>query len=228
MNILFENTTIANPYNVAENLAAVSGSMVSMNHVRQMDDGKTSFKSLYDRYEAYDKSLIKFNNLRRNAMMTADYKKIDKIQEYKNYRSIVFGITFVISLILVILIFFSIDFAYTYPAVIAAAAICTGITSLITGIAVRAKYGVNVPDSNAPIKIKYRFTPEYILMSSDTDNKMMRYERIRIAENNEIYFINFEGEKYEMSKQGFNCPLQIFQKLMEEKGVRIETYIGQF
>jgi len=228
MNILFENTTIANPYNVAENLAAVSGSMVSMNHVRQMDDGKTSFKSRYDRYEAYDKSLIEFNNLRRNAMMTADYRKIDKIQEYKNYRSAVFGITFVISLILVILIFFSIDFAYTYPAVIAAAAICTGITSLITGIAVRAKYGVNVPDSNAPIKIKYRFTPEYILMSSDTDNKMMRYERIRIAENNEIYFINFEGEKYEMSKQGFNCPLQIFQKLMEEKGVRIETYIGQF
>lgn len=228
MNILFENTTIANPYNVAENLAAVSGSMVSINHVRQMDDGKTSFKSLYDRYEAYDKSLIEFNNLRRNAMMTADYKKIDKIQEYKNYRSIVFGITFVISLILVILIFFSIDFAYTYPAVIAAAAICTGITSLITGIAVRAKYGVNVPDSNAPIKIKYRFTSEYILMSSDTDNKMMRYERIRIAENNEIYFINFEGEKYEMSKQGFNCPIQTFQKLMEEKGVRIETYIGQF
>jgi len=228
MNILFENTTIANPYNVAENLAAVSGSMVSMNHVRQMDDGKTSFKSRFDRYEAYDKSLIEFNNLRRNAMMTADYRKIDKIQEYKNYRSTVFGITFVISLILVILIFFSIDFAYTYPAVIAAAAICTGITSLITGIAVRAKYGVNVPDSNAPIKIKYRFTPEYILMSSDTDNKMMRYERIRIAENNEIYFINFEGEKYEMSKQGFNCPLQIFQKLMEEKGVRIETYIGQF
>lgn len=228
MNILFENTTIANPYNVAENLAAVSGSMVSMNHVRQMDDGKTSFKSRFDRYEAYDKSLIEFNNLRRNAMMTADYRKIDKIQEYKNYRSTVFGITFVISLILIILIFFSIDFAYTYPAVIAAAAICTGITSLITGIAVRAKYGVNVPDSNAPIKIKYRFTPEYILMSSDTDNKMMRYERIRIAENNEIYFINFEGEKYEMSKQGFNCPLQIFQKLMEEKGVRIETYIGQF
>lgn len=228
MNILFENTTIANPDNVAEGLAAVSGSKASMNHIRQIDRTDLSFKSQYERREAYDRSLIEFNNLRRNAMMNADSRKIDKIQEYKNYRSTVFGITLVITLILVILIFRSFDFTYTYPAAIAATAICTGITSLITGIIIRAKYGSHIPDSNEPFKVKYRFTPEYILMNSDTDSKMMRYERIRIAENNEIYFINFEGEKYEMSKQGFNCPIQTFLKLMEEKGVRIETYIGQF
>lgn len=229
MNILFENTTMIYPNGTAENLASFSGATAAINHTQQLNDSRSPLNPLSSPApKDYHDSLTAFNSLRRTAVINANAKKIEAMRNYQNYRSTVFGVTFFVCLILTFIILFSLDFTYKNLAAIIATLVSTAVASLLSGIFVRAKYGDRVPDVNAAVKFNYRFTAEYVLMTSDDDSKIMRYERIRAAENEESYFIQFEGEKYEIDKRGFNCPPQEFKKLMEEKGIRVETYIGQF
>lgn len=229
MNILFENNTMLYCDGATADLLSVSGSAKAIEHSRKINMSRTFFDDRSFQFpEDYHEALSDFNNLRRASLMNTDPKKIDEMREYKRFRTTLFVATFIICTIIssFAMLFLDVFYDYTIRFILFAASI--GLSVLISSIFTRAKFGDRQDGFNNPMKYNYRFTEDYILMSSDDDSQIMRYERIRVAENEKNYFIQYEGKKYEMSKDGFNCPIQQFIQLMENKGIRIETYIGQF
>lgn len=167
-----------------------------------------------------------FNILRADAVGKVDSKKLDAVRAYKKHKAncVLFSNIFFSIILCVVGICLDLDrIAFEIGLVF-----CLFVGSVVGNIIAKMTQKNNCPQPNDVINYNYRFMDEYILMKTEYDSKVLRYNGMRAAEDESAYYIYCDLEKYTLDKKGFSKHHKEFTRIMEDKGIRVELYIGQF
>lgn len=234
MTLLFENNTRISNRISDEDFETIVEDKSSMNNMKNV--GIQATRSVYSK--GFNNALKGFESTpekeqqKWNIYLNMSDEEAERIRKYKKCRNTVFAILFLI-------IFLTLEFIYrlvlkadpnsdlrsTSPEVgmfLLSIFVGYSIAIFIAKILYGKQKKTDVPDTS----YNYKFYDEYMVVKSENDGKVIRYNNIKAEEDFRYYYIISDNVTYKLDKNGFSVSSDDFKKLMNEKGIEIRPFVA--